>query len=232
MVSESNQTFLDRVPYRRGSKSSFCKASNDKEQMMTRPIDQSSDGSTAVNEWEGEVQRAIPQLLVHFSKMDWRKQLKSLEKEMNTFTTEVEYSTHWFHNWNKETDEFVSLLTHVETELEDKYKGQVQRLRTCHEDLEKLKVDEKESMSRIATLSRKLNQVSLELEKAKRAVEEKGRSITDTSVLVQRKSDLQRLKADVRDYDVQIGLLGHFCLQKRVYDAKRKLELVPDDSFY
>lgn len=198
---------------------------NEQATTAPRPMNPSSDSSLTA--WEAEVQRAIPQLLVQFqdvSKKDWRHQLKILEEEMKKISTEMEFSTQWIHTFSNETDSSLSLVTTVENALEDKYPGEIQRLRNSHEELEKLKRNEKELSNRIATVSTKLNQVSIELEQVKKAVEEKGRSITDTSLLVQRKSALERLKADVRDYDVQIGILDHFCLQQRVYEAKRKLE--------
>jgi len=187
-------------------------------------------------EWDAELERAIPQLLIHVQDSSkptsWRKQLQMLEKEMNTLTTEEEFCIQWIQSVKKETEDVSSMIQAVENALENQYPDEIDKLRKSHEELHKLKASEEESVSRIANLSRKLEQLTIDLDYTKRAVEEKGRSITDTSVLVERKSSLQRLKVDVREYDVQIGLLDHFCLQKRVFDAKRKLESsLPDDSF-
>ena len=49
-------------------------------------------------------------------------------------------------------------------------------------------------------------------------MDEKGNSMTDTTPLIQLKSNLQLMKASIRDYDLQIGLLERTLLQKYILE--------------
>jgi estrogen-related receptor beta like 1 len=61
----------------------------------------------------------------------------------------------------------------------------------------------------ITSLSKKLHSV-------KSKVDEKGNMMTDTSPLIRIKTTLRGIKAEIRDYDLQIGILEHNLVQRRL----------------
>jgi hypothetical protein len=75
----------------------------------------------------------------------------------------------------------------------------------------------------ITSLSKKLHSV-------KSKVDEKGNMMTDTSPLIRIKTTLRGIKAEIRDYDLQIGILEHNLVQRRL--AKVNTWILNENLYY
>lgn len=64
-----------------------------------------------------------------------------------------------------------------------------------------------ESSAKVSDLTNELAHLSETLQEVKRAMNEKGNSMTDTTPLVQTKQALAKLKGETKDFDLRIGVL-------------------------
>ncbi len=73
------------------------------------------------------------------------------------------------------------------------------------------------AQGRVAGLSAEVAAVAEALEEVGGAIEDRGASMTDASALLKVKAALAAVRADVRAQDVQLGVLGHALMQRRLH---------------
>ena len=177
--------------------------------------------------WRVELERVSPALEINFEELDndttlgrsWRMQVNNVLAENEKITIEMERSNDVFQRLRKESHRTLEMIEVKEQIINDKFKHITDEYNQLCDKLLNLEEISKESStslnemnSEIASLSRKLNEV-------KREVDEKGNRMTDTSPLIQIKTTLKDIKAEIRDYDLQIGILEHNLIQGRLTKA-------------
>lgn len=70
--------------------------------------------------------------------------------------------------------------------------------------------------NRVGGMSSELNALGEALEELRTAMEEKGSSMTDTSPLIRVKAALSALRAEIKTFDLHLGVLGHAVMQSKV----------------
>ena len=147
---------------------------------------------------------------------NWRNQVESVYVERENFENEFTASKSAFERLCKESSGTLRRMETKESAIHDKFR----QIGSEHEDIStKIKRLENNRRQYSADLddSRKdLLAVTNRLVEVKAKVDEKGSSITDTSQLVNIKTTLQDIKAEIRNFDLEIGILEHTLLHKRL----------------
>ncbi len=73
-----------------------------------------------------------------------------------------------------------------------------------------------ESSNAVTKLTNDLAEVSKKLDDVKTDMEGRGNSMTDTSPLVKIKGALSSLKAEIKNFDLRIGVVGHTLIQAKM----------------
>jgi hypothetical protein len=74
------------------------------------------------------------------------------------------------------------------------------------------------AQSRVTGLSAELGAVGEAMEEVKAAMEERGSTMADASPLIRIKAALSTLRSEIKDLDVQLGVLGHAVMQQRLQE--------------
>ena len=164
--------------------------------------------------WKRELENVGP-LLLEIS-FDTRSQVDSVFAESQKFQDECEASKTAFARLCKES---AGMLDHIESKeraINDKFRnvGNEHEETSCK--IKELEGNRRQSSAALDDARNELLAMTNQLCEAKVRVDEKGNSITDTSQLVRIKTTLQDIKAEIRDYDLQIGILEHTLLHKRL----------------
>lgn len=70
-------------------------------------------------------------------------------------------------------------------------------------------------------MSAEFNQIDQELEEVKANVDELGKKMADTTPLVNIKESLKRIKSEIKQMDLRIGMLMHTIMQNKMQNTRR-----------
>lgn len=79
-----------------------------------------------------------------------------------------------------------------------------------------MEVKYQESTENVNKLTSDLSGIAEQLAEIKSTMNDRGNSMTDTSPLVQMKQALKQLKQEVVSFDLQIGVVGHTLMQRKL----------------
>lgn len=238
LISTDDETFEDSndsidLPYE------ITTVDNDKaaSQMNTTPGNKYNDdgGEEESNSkfdqrrlWKEEVQRVAPALEVVFdndeqiikSQNDWRTIINNALKDHANVTLEMKRSKEAFERLSKESNRSLELIEAKEQMVNEKYSPLIDEYKHEVVKIKKLQKAHDESFAMVNDLREELNSICKKVDEVKAKVDEKGNRMTDTSPLIQIKTTLKDMKVEIREYDLQIGVLEHNLLQRRLLDSK------------
>jgi len=173
-------------------------------------------------EWKMELKRVAPFLRVqHEDKSDsWRNHLKQSKVEHKKILCEM---SRCHDNFTLLNEVITTTLEHIDLKeqiINDQFENisrEFSSYRARNSDLEQ---SCKDTSSSVEKLSSDLSIITKKLKHIKESVNTKGNSITDTSPLTRMKSALQQIKSEIRSYDLQLGILEHILLHKRIRQSK------------
>jgi intraflagellar transport protein 57 len=158
-----------------------------------------------------EMERVLPQLkiVVKSDNRDWRthhEQLKNFKTTIEQVSEEVQTQL------KKMQNDIVFAMEKVESRekhLNKELKQNIDEYKSLHIELTKLNSEVKENDHQIAEMEENLTRVTNELENVKIAMEQRGNSMTDGSPLINIKKAVVRLKEEIAEIDVKIGVSQH-----------------------
>ena len=121
--------------------------------------------------------------------------------------------------------------------LNNQLEGPLADLRQLQDKLAATKEQYRQVSGGVTERSNTLAQIADELESVKSEMEERGSSMTDGTPLVNIRKTLSRLKQEVTNMDVRIGVVEHTLLQAKLKDKSNmqrdmhSLHLQTDDYF-
>lgn len=158
-----------------------------------------------------ELERVLPQLkiVVKSDNRDWRthhEKMKNFKNTIELVSEEVQVQL------KKIQNDIVFAMEKVESRekhLNKELKGEIGEYKNLHIDLSKLTGEIRDNERQIAEMEENLTRVTNELENVKIAMEQRGNSMTDGSPLINIKKAVVRLKEEIAEIDVKIGVLQH-----------------------
>ena len=152
-----------------------------------------------------------------FNGSNWRNQFETILLENSKFETEFTASQSAFERLCKESNSTLAQVEADEDAIHDLFYETIGKEHALLSNkIHSLEQDRQKSSHDLKSARDELQAVTHHLEDVKEMVEEKGKSITDTSQLVRIKTTLQDMKAEIRDFDLEIGVLEHTLLHKRL----------------
>ncbi|XP_029832592.2 intraflagellar transport protein 57 homolog [Ixodes scapularis] len=169
-------------------------------------------------EWKLEVERVLPQLKVTIQPdaKDWRNHLdqiqqyrKDMEEGLTVTKSQLDrLAANIASTLDKVNSREKYLNAQLETFLSD--------YRSAQESLAQAKEQYRSVSGGITDRSLTLAQITEELDQIKQEMEERGSSMTDGTPLVNIRKALTRLKAEITQMDVRIGVAVHTLLQAKL----------------
>lgn len=189
-----------------------------------------TDLNSDINEesWLVEVERVLPQLVVTINNenRDWRSHLDQMKNYKNLIDETFVNTRTQLEKMHKEIYITLEKIGAREKYLNRELVDILEEYRILKDQLSTLKENYENVSTGVASRNRELNKLSEKLEKVKVQMEERGSSMTDGTPLVNIKKNIIRVKADIADMDIRIGVLNCVLMQTKLRDEK----LIEDES--
>lgn len=91
--------------------------------------------------------------------------------------------------------------------LNSKYRDTIKRYKEAKDRLVLLEAKLSDVSSSVESQTQDLAQITAALNTTKKTIKEKGKSMTDMSPLVEIKTTLQSVRAEIKDLDIRIGVM-------------------------
>eukprot|EP00057_Strongylocentrotus_purpuratus_P013718 XP_011668192.1 PREDICTED: intraflagellar transport protein 57 homolog isoform X2 [Strongylocentrotus purpuratus] len=209
---EEEESFLDLEGLRNLQTNKETAESSRPEEIMESSVD--------ANEWRLEVERVTPSLKVHIrtDNKDWRTHVDQMHLHKDGIETALSETKGYLDKLHKEITRTLEKIGSREKYINNQLEHLLQDFRGTQDGLAEVKEQYRQASGGVTERTRQLAEVTEELERIKQEMEERGSSMTDGSPLVKIKQALQRLKNEVIQMDVRVGVVEQNRLQAKLKD--------------
>ncbi|KAK9890773.1 hypothetical protein WA026_012118 [Henosepilachna vigintioctopunctata] len=179
--------------------------------------------NTDEENWNLEVERVVPRLKVTIrnDNRDWRSHLDQMKQYKNNIDQIMPLANTQLKKLHKDITLTLDKIGNREKYLNRELDSVLDDYRQYSDKLSKVKEDYKKISGGVAERNRELNKLNDQLETIKQQMEERGTSMTDGTPLVNIKKAVIKIKQEIVDMDVRIGVLECILLQSRIRDEKQ-----------
>lgn len=179
----------------------------------------------SAEQWQLEVERVGPQLQVRSEDLkDWRARiegantlLKAVEKMYPDVKTMLQ-------RMGDDLEKSMDRIQKREHSLAQQFSEHVEEYRAKLREMNSSQDLFNQASQSVAQLSQELNHVSESLDSTKREIEEREARISDTSPLMQIKDAVSRVRNEIKQMSLRIGVLQHTVLHYTLRQSKVKRE--------
>jgi hypothetical protein len=147
---------------------------------------------------------------------EWRGHLEGTQASARTVAALAQPAFASLRALTEELVEGMGSVSAREAGLNTAYSAQVKEYGACAEAAAALSATANNAQSRVTGLSAELAAVGEAAEEVKVAMEERGSTMADASPLIRIKAALSAMRSEIKDLDVQLGVLGHAVMQQRL----------------
>ncbi|KAJ3160534.1 Intraflagellar transport protein 57 [Irineochytrium annulatum] len=170
-------------------------------------------------EWRLELERVTPMLrvvVVPNDNKDWRCHLESLRHHHKSIaTTGLGATTAQLTRLRGEIEKTLEKISSRERYVNGQFEGMVEEQRGLQDQVGELRQRFNVSNSNVGELSNELTRISEDLDAVKSKMDDIGNGMTDSKPLVNIKQGVGRLKTDIKQMDLRIGVIEHTLLQAK-----------------
>ncbi|KAM5181860.1 intraflagellar transport protein 57 homolog [Mantella aurantiaca] len=195
------------------------------------------ESKTDAAEWYLEVERVLPQLkvTVRTDNKDWRVHVDQMHQHKDGIESSLKETKGFLDKLHSEVSKTLEKVSSREKYINSQLDPLVQEYRAAQAQLSELKEQYQQLTTKVTEKTRILSEVTEELEKVKQEIEEKGSSITDGAPLVKMKQGLNKLKQEIVQMDIRIGVVEHTLLQSKLKEKSNMTRdmhatVIPDSS--
>eukprot|EP00727_Mastigamoeba_balamuthi_P013021 m51a1_g8341 putative intraflagellar transport protein 57 homolog (438) ;mRNA; r:17105-18795 len=176
-------------------------------------------------QWKVEVERVAPLLRVHLVQdpKDWRSRTEQLKKQYEAIGGQLNDTRTSLERVATEIDRDLDKIATHEKYMNEQFSTLVQEHRTATEEMQKVQEQYKLASDRVNVLSKDLTAVVDELTAVKEEVDTLGNAITDTSPVLRMKQALARIKDEIAQMEVRIGVAEHTLLRAKMKEKHHAL---------
>ncbi|KAJ3204168.1 Intraflagellar transport protein 57 [Dinochytrium kinnereticum] len=169
-------------------------------------------------EWKLEVERVTPMLKVQLpnDNKDWRIHIEQMNIHQKLIGTSLTDTKTQLTKLQQEIEKTLEKILSREKYINAQFEGQVEEQRALQDQVSELRQKYNVSNSNVSELSNELARISEELDGVKSRMDEIGNGMTDSTPLVNIKQGVTRLKGDIKQMDLRIGVIEHTLLQAKV----------------
>ncbi|KAL5271277.1 hypothetical protein ACHWQZ_G001799 [Mnemiopsis leidyi] len=177
------------------------------------------ESSTDALEWKMEVERVMPSLKVHLrSDKDWRTHLDQMLENRKNMSTSLAASKTQLDQMHQEITRTLEKITSREKYINSQMEGPIAEYRRLKDRLAEIEEKYRSAGSTVTDQSRTLAQITEELEAIKTQMDEKGTTMTDSGPLVKIKQAITKVKNELVQMELRIGVLQHVVITAKVND--------------
>lgn len=179
----------------------------------------------SADQWHMEVERVGPQLQIRAEEIrDWRARiegastlLKAVEKMYPDVKTMLQ-------RMGDDLEKNRDRIQKREQTLASQFAEHVEEYRVKLRELNTVQDSFNQANQNVAQLSQELNQVSETLDNCKREIEDRESKISDTTPLMQIKEAVTKVRGEIKQMSLRIGVLQHTVLHYTLRQSKVKRE--------
>ncbi|XP_014891619.1 intraflagellar transport protein 57 homolog [Poecilia latipinna] len=169
-------------------------------------------------EWRMEVERVLPQLKVTIrtDHKDWRIHLDQMHQHRDGIKTSLKDTKSYLDKLQEDIGKTLEKVSSREKYINNQLEPLIQEYRNAQARLSEAKERYRQASVGVMARTRVLAEISEELDKVKQEMEDKGSSMSDGAPVVKIKQSLTKLKQEVVQMDVRIGVVEHTLLQAKL----------------
>ncbi|XP_034410742.1 intraflagellar transport protein 57 homolog isoform X1 [Cyclopterus lumpus] len=169
-------------------------------------------------EWNLEVERVLPQLKVTIrtDNKDWRIHVDQMHQHRDGIKTSLKEAKSYLDKLQEDIGKTLEKVSSREKYINNQLELLIQEYRGAQAKLSEAKERYQQASGGVTERTRVLAEISEELDRVKQEMEEKGSSMSDGAPVVKIKQSLTKLKQEILQMDVRIGVVEHTLLQAKL----------------
>lgn len=186
----------------------------------TQKPDEILQSKTSREEWQLELERVLPQLKVTIKTdaRDWRSHVDQMKQfrnniQINLVGTKLQLDKLHFDIANT-LDKIKTRESYLNRHLEPVLK----EYQMLQDDLSKIKEQYRDVSGGVTERTRVFNKLTEELEHIKKEMDERGSSMTDGTPLINIKKTISKMRSEISEMNVRIGVLEYSLMCARIRD--------------
>ncbi|XP_075225298.1 intraflagellar transport 57 [Lycorma delicatula] len=178
------------------------------------------ESNTNTEEWRLELEHVLPLLKVTIKTdaRDWRSHLEQMKHHRGGMEETLSSAKSQLEKLERDIGGTMDKIQSREKFLNSQLENLLNQHRSMQDELAKVTEHYKEVSGGVTERQRLLIRITDELELVKQEMDERGSTMTDGSPLVNIKKAIAKIKSDIAEMDVRIGVLDHTILQARLKD--------------
>ncbi|XP_066601228.1 intraflagellar transport protein 57 homolog [Prorops nasuta] len=183
-------------------------------------------------EWQLELERVLPQLkvTVKTNSRDWRAHLDQMKQFRSNIANNLSGTKGQLEKLHIDIGNTLDKIRTRETYLNRHLEPVLNNYRTLQEELSKVKEQYRDVSGGVIERTRSLNKLTEELEQVKREMDERGSSMTDGTPLINIKKTITKMKSEISEMNIRIGVLEYSLMCSRVKDRSQLQEDMSNTS--
>lgn len=179
--------------------------------------------NTDEDTWNLEVERVVPRLKITIrnDNRDWRSHLEQMKQYRTNIEQSMPLAKTQLERLYKDISSALDKVGNREKYLNRELDTILEDYRQQLDKLSKVKEDYNRISGGVAERNRELAKLNDRLDTIKQQMEERGSSMTDGTPLVNIKKAVAKIKQEIVEMDVRIGVLDCILLQSRIRDEKQ-----------
>ncbi|XP_075954545.1 intraflagellar transport protein 57 homolog isoform X1 [Anarhichas minor] len=186
-------------------------------ELSSKP-DEILESTVDASEWNLEVERVLPQLKVTIrtDNKDWRIHVDQMHQHRDGIKSSLKEAKSYLDKLQEDIGKTLEKVSSREKYINNQLEHLIQEYRSAQAKLSEAKERYQQASGGVTERTRVLAEISEELEKVKQEMEEKGSSMSDGAPVVKIKQSLNKLKQEILQMDVRIGVVEHTLLQAKL----------------
>ncbi|XP_029673373.1 intraflagellar transport protein 57 homolog [Formica exsecta] len=192
----------------------------------TQKPDNILESNTNRDEWQLELEKVLPRLkvTVKTDSRDWRAHLEQMKQLRANIATDLSGTKASLNKIYTDIGNTLDKVKTRETFLNKQLEPSLTEYRSLQEKLSKIKEQYRDVSGGVTERTRVLNKLVEELEHLKREMDERGSSMTDGTPLINIKKTITKMKNEISEMNIRIGVLEYSLMCARVRDRTQLRE--------
>ncbi|KAH0569075.1 intraflagellar transport protein 57 homolog [Cotesia glomerata] len=184
------------------------------------------ESQTDAEEWKLELERVLPQLKVTIKtdSRDWRSHLEQMKQLRANISTGLNGTKNQLDKLHTDIANTLDKIKMREMYLNKQLEPTLVEFRGLQEELLKIKEHYRDVSGGVTERTRTLNKLSDELEQVKKEMDERGSSMTDGTPLINIKKTITKLKSEISEMNVRVGVLEYTLMCTKIRDRVQMQE--------
>ncbi|CAL7934543.1 unnamed protein product [Xylocopa violacea] len=178
------------------------------------------ESKTNREEWQLELERVLPQLKVTVKTdlRDWRSHIEQMKQLSTNIATNLTGTKNQLDKLHVDISNTLDKLKTRESYLNRQLEPTLKEYQLLQDELSKIKEQYRDVSGGVTERTRIFNKLSEELEHVKKEMDERGSSMTDGTPLINIKKTITKMKNEISEMNVRIGVLEYSLMCARIRD--------------